>query len=235
MQNSLTIRAYTRQQHSHIHSYHQLVFPILGSITIEMGEFNGKVTVGECVIIPSGTHHGFKANEFARFIVADLDRLPCNLTEAKASPFSISSPLQSYLSFIKDQLENKVSPAIEEAMINMLFLLVEQEQAVQRIHPRIHAVLEHIQENLASNASINDLSQLAHLSQTQFKKVFKNATGQSPYQYITTQRMEKAKALLTHTDTPVQIVSEQVGYQDASAFSRRFSLFYGLSPSQSRK
>ncbi|POF56904.1 AraC family transcriptional regulator, partial [Vibrio vulnificus] len=49
-------------------------------------------------------------------------------------------------------------------------------------------------------------------------------------QYITALRMEKAKALLTHTDLPVQRVAEQVGYSDLSAFSRRFSRHFGLSP-----
>ncbi|WP_350629915.1 helix-turn-helix domain-containing protein, partial [Pseudoalteromonas sp. Q36-MNA-CIBAN-0048] len=47
---------------------------------------------------------------------------------------------------------------------------------------------------------------------------------------ITEKRMQKAKALLTHTDLPIQIIAEQVGYNDLSAFSRRFSLYFGLSP-----
>ncbi len=42
--------------------------------------------------------------------------------------------------------------------------------------------------------------------------------------------MEKAKALLTHTDLPVQLIAERVGYTDLSAFSRRFSIHFGLSP-----
>ncbi|WP_419535300.1 helix-turn-helix domain-containing protein [Endozoicomonas sp.] len=42
--------------------------------------------------------------------------------------------------------------------------------------------------------------------------------------------MEKAKALLTHTDLPIQLIAERVGYNDVSAFSRRFTSHFGLSP-----
>jgi len=50
------------------------------------------------------------------------------------------------------------------------------------------------------------------------------------HKYITELRMEKASALLAHTDLPIRIVAEQVGYQDLSAFSRRFSSYFGQSP-----
>lgn len=73
---------------------------------------------------------------------------------------------------------------------------------------------------------------MACLSPTQFKVLFKTNLGMSVQQYVTHHRMEKAKALLTHTDLPVQIVAERVGYNDLSAFSRRFSLHFGLPPRQ---
>lgn len=49
-------------------------------------------------------------------------------------------------------------------------------------------------------------------------------------QYITHVRMEKAKALLAHTDYPVQLVAKKVGYTDVSSFSRRFTAHFGLPP-----
>ncbi|MDF5570734.1 helix-turn-helix domain-containing protein, partial [Vibrio parahaemolyticus] len=33
-----------------------------------------------------------------------------------------------------------------------------------------------------------------------------------------------------HTDLPVQLIAERVGYSDLSAFSRRFSMHFGMSP-----
>ncbi|MGY8870371.1 MAG: helix-turn-helix domain-containing protein [Pseudomonadales bacterium] len=47
--------------------------------------------------------------------------------------------------------------------------------------------------------------------------------------------MAKAHGLLAHTDSPINIVANIVGYQDVPAFSHRFSAYFGHSPSNSRR
>jgi len=235
MQDNLSIRAYSKQQKGHVHCYHQLVLPIIGTIIIELEGYTGKVSVGECVVIPAQVFHLFKANESARFIVADLNHLPDNLLSMSSSVFAMSAPLRSYLVFIEQQLQHKVDQSLEKMMIEMFSKLLSEQIAGELIDPRIRAVLQSISDDLSQPLHVNQLAQLACLSPTQFKKVFKQCIGQSVLQYITEQRMEKAKALLTHTDIPVQLISEQVGYSDISAFSRRFSQFYQLSPRQIRR
>ncbi|WP_346993325.1 helix-turn-helix domain-containing protein [Alteromonas gracilis] len=42
--------------------------------------------------------------------------------------------------------------------------------------------------------------------------------------------MEKAKALLTNTDTPTLAVALSVGYDDVTSFTRRFKAYYGQPP-----
>ncbi|RBW46532.1 AraC family transcriptional regulator [Psychromonas sp. B3M02] len=235
MQDNLSIRAYSKQQKGHVHCYHQLVLPIIGTIIIELEGYTGKVSVGECVVIPAQVFHLFKADESARFIVADLNQLPDNLLSMSSSVFAMSAPLRSYLLFIEQQLQHKVDQSLEKMMIEMFSKLLSEQIAGEQIDPRVRAVLQTISDDLSQPLHVNQLAQLACLSPTQFKKVFKQCIGQSVLQYITEQRMEKAKALLTHTDIPVQLISEQVGYSDISAFSRRFSQFYQLSPRQIRR
>nr|WP_319556109.1 AraC family transcriptional regulator [uncultured Vibrio sp.] len=231
MKNSLSIRAYTKQLQSHVHDdYHQLVLPIQGNIAIEMPHFIGKVSVGECVVIPAGTEHGFKADEVARFIVADLDTLPSQFQQTGLMQFTVSPPLLSYLYFIEKQLEHQVDSGLESSVLTVFIMLLEQQTQVTPVEPRIRAVQAFIGENIEKSLSIAELSKIACLSPTQFKKRFKERVGVSTLQYITELRMEKAKALLTHTDLPVQLIAERVGYSNISAFSRRFSLHFGLSP-----
>lgn len=231
MKNSLSIRAYTKRLQSHVHNdYHQLVLPIQGSISIEMPHFVGKVSVGECVVIPAGTDHGFKADEVARFIVADLDALPRHFITVGLNVFSVTPPLLSYLYFTEKQLEYQVDSVLESSILNVFMMLLEQQTQVTPVDPRVRAAQTFISENIETPLSIAELSKIACLSPTQFKKRFKESLGISTLQYITELRMEKAKALLTHTDLPVQLIAERVGYSDLSAFSRRFSLHFGLSP-----
>lgn len=230
MSTSLTIRAYTKQKHSHTHDYHQLVLPVAGSINIRVAAFSGKVSVGQCVIIRAGEEHLFSADEAARFIVADMDELPVIMTLSPCSFFSVTPPLLSYLFYVETQLEYQVDAEMEQALESMFDQLLSRQTFDGRHDPRIHLVQTYITEHLADCLTLGELSALAYLSPTQFKKRFKQETGLTTFQFITEQRMLKAKALLTHTDLTVQTVAERVGYQDLSAFSRRFSAYFGLSP-----
>jgi transcriptional regulator GlxA family with amidase domain len=63
------------------------------------------------------------------------------------------------------------------------------------------------------------LAESAFLSETQFKKLFKQHTGMTVMKYVTKLRMEKALALITHTDYPLKIIGEKVGYKEPSTFS----------------
>lgn len=230
MKNSLSVRTYTKQGQSHSHPYHQLVLPIQGSISIELDGYKGKVSVGECVVIQSGKQHHFRANEAARFIVADINELPGNLLFSAHVVFAIMAPLRSYLHFIENQLEYQVDQSIEQDVFQLFYILLEKQILHLHSEQRIRSVQAFIDENISDNLQISELAKIACLSPTQFKKLFKSNLGVSAHKYITQKRMEKAKALLTHTDLPVQIIAQQAGYHDLSAFSRRFSLYFGLSP-----
>ncbi|MGX9416517.1 helix-turn-helix domain-containing protein [Vibrio sp. RC27] len=231
MKTSLSIRCYTKQLKSHSHSdHHQLVLPIQGSISMVMNDYVGKVSVGECVVIPLGVAHGFKADEASRFIVADMAELPAHLLNSHLSVFSVSPPMLSFLQFVEKQLEHQVDSGMEASILSVFGMLLEQQDIVQTLDPRIRTVLSFIAEHLDQPLTITQLAQAAFLSPTQFKKLFKESLGMSALQYITQQRMEKAKALLTYTDLPVQLVAEKVGYSDLSAFSRRFSVYFGRTP-----
>jgi AraC-like DNA-binding protein len=231
MKTSLSIRAYTKQLKSHAHGdYHQLVLPIQGNINIDMEGYLGKVTVGECVVIPAGVAHAFKADEAARFIVADMDVLPAHLVNSNLVIFSVTPPLLSFLQFVEKQLEHQVDSGIETSILNVFCMLLEQQGTAQPLDPRIRTVQAMITEQLDQPLTITELSKIAYLSPTQFKKLFKESLGMSAHKYITQHRMEKAKALLTHTDLPVRLIAERVGYSDLSAFSRRFSMHFGISP-----
>lgn len=232
MSNHLSIRSYSRQRHGHSHGFHQLVLPLRGVINIELSAFSGKVAPGECVVIRTGELHHFTANTEARFVVADMETLPRNLVDANQIAFSISTPLIRYLDFIEAQLEHQIEPEIEQSMFATFSLLLGKQRLMPRVDHRIQQVLQFMDQNLPQNMTISELSKRACLSETQFKKLFREQLGQSVMQYVTQKRMAKAKALLQHTDYPVQLIAEQVGYTDISAFSRRFSACFGLTPTR---
>ena len=72
------------------------------------------------------------------------------------------------------------------------------------------------------------------LSKAYFHKCFRQYTGKTPVELITSLRMEKAKTLLCMTDNPVAEISSVCGYDDPVYFSYLFKRSTGISPTQYR-
>lgn len=235
MENRLSIRSYSTKPTSHSHRYNQLVLPLRGVINIRVENFNGKVAPGECVVVKVNETHLFTAEEEARFVVVDMINLPQNILSSSRIVFATSKSLKSYLTFIENQLENKINIQLEQAMFEMFYLLLAEQLLLPKVDHRIGIAIAFIEQNLSDKLQIKQIADSAFLSETQFKKRFKQQTGMAVMQYVTKLRMEKAQALLTHTDYPLQIIGEKVGYTEPSAFSRKFSNYFGLSPTKFNK
>lgn len=101
--------------------------------------------------------------------------------------------------------------------------------------PRIQASLARIHQSFRENLSIEQLALEAHLSPSRFRTLFKNRTGLSPQDYLTSLRLSRARMLLEQTDEPLSQIAEAVGYPDQLYFSRLFRSRIGLSPSEYRR
>lgn len=232
MINTLSVRSYNRQTKNHAHDFHQIVLPLRGAINIEVENYSGKVTPKECVIVKAHETHYFNAEENAKFIVADTASLPPHILHSNKIVFSISSTLLLFLEFAESQLKHQIHPDIEALVFTTFYALLEEQKLFVQYDHRIREAVDYIHNNLAQNLSVERLANIAYLSATQFKRNFKLQTGQTVTEYITELRMKKAQALLLHTDSPLFVVAESVGYANVSAFSRRFSKHFGISPSR---
>lgn len=73
------------------------------------------------------------------------------------------------------------------------------------------------------------------LPERTFKRRFRDATGFAPIDYVQRLRIEDAKRRLERTDTPIDEISWQVGYEDAAFFRRVFKRITGVTPGAYRK
>lgn len=226
----LSIRSYTLTMQAHSHEYHQLVLPLHGSIDIQVGNFHGLVGPGQCVVVKSKEQHSFRSDEQASFIVADIDELPDNLRSLPNPSVYISPPLISFCMFAEKQLQHQLNAAIEHKMGELFTQLLLVQDFQLQLDERIARVVNYLNLNLDQTPLLAELASLACLSLSQYKTLFKQEMGKSTGKYLLDLRMEKSRALLAHSDFPIGIIAERVGYLDASAFSRRFSSYFGQSP-----
>jgi transcriptional regulator GlxA family with amidase domain len=92
-----------------------------------------------------------------------------------------------------------------------------------------------LQKHMARDIRISDLARAIAVSERTMARRFVAAIGQTPLEYLQAVRLQAARAMLETGDTPVQSIAAQVGYSDASSFSRLFRLGVGLSPGSYRR
>jgi transcriptional regulator GlxA family with amidase domain len=111
--------------------------------------------------------------------------------------------------------------------------------ALVRPLPHGDAVVRKVEEWLKAHFTQSDVVgravEAAGIPERSLKRRFKAATGVSLIEYVQNLRIEEGKALLENTGLPVEELSEQVGYADASFFRRLFRRLVGLTPGAYRK
>ena len=86
----------------------------------------------------------------------------------------------------------------------------------------------------AEPLDIPHLAAVAHLSPSQFGRVFKTVFGETPHRYLQRRRVERAMTLLRQTDRPVTDVAWDVGFASLGTFSRTFATIVGCAPTEFR-
>jgi len=90
--------------------------------------------------------------------------------------------------------------------------------------------IEFIDANLGEHLPLARIAGEAKLSPFHFAHVFKRLVGVAPHQYVMAQRLERAEALLTHSDWPIATIALELGYANQSHFSKAFHRLAGMTP-----
>jgi two-component system, response regulator YesN len=124
-------------------------------------------------------------------------------------------------------LEQQLSALCREGAEVVRRNTVSEGQAV------IFRSLDYILAHLDRDVTVAECAAHVHLSASYYSSLFKKVTGQTVTQYVTTERINKAKALLV-AGMPVQEVSAAVGYEERRYFSDMFKKITGMTPSEFR-
>jgi transcriptional regulator GlxA family with amidase domain len=92
-----------------------------------------------------------------------------------------------------------------------------------------------LREHFRDEDAVGRVVAVAAVPERTLHRRFKSATGRSLLEYLQGLRVEEAKRLLETSSTPVDEVSAQAGYADASFFRRLFKRLTGLTPGQYRR
>jgi transcriptional regulator GlxA family with amidase domain len=94
---------------------------------------------------------------------------------------------------------------------------------------------EWIAQHYELDSPVTAMATLSGLSERSFKRRFASATGMTPLEYVQALRLEESKHMLETSELPVEVIANEVGYEDASFFSRLFRRQVGLTPARYRR
>jgi AraC-like DNA-binding protein len=99
---------------------------------------------------------------------------------------------------------------------------------------QVRRVRDYVGENLGGDIGLSELASQTGLSPHYFSLLFKRAVGVSPYRYVLSTRIERAKRLLRERKMAMSEIALELGFADQSHFSKVFKTFAGATPRQYR-
>ena len=112
-----------------------------------------------------------------------------------------------------------------------------QIQSVDNHHQldQINAIVERVMDNLGEEFSVSALAQELGMSDSQFSRFFRRATGNTFTEFVNRIRVNRACQLLRESRRFIADISLEVGFNSMANFNRRFQDIKGMTPSDYRK
>lgn len=133
--------------------------------------------------------------------------------------------------------ENDGSSLRVDSLVLSLLLELRREDAElalargEAVRQAEHYLREHFHERV-------DLAQLArvvHVSPFHLHRLFRQATGTTPHEFVVDLRLQRSRELLARTELAVVDIATAVGFRSASHFANTFKRRFGVTPRQFRR
>jgi len=130
--------------------------------------------------------------------------------------------------------------SLEQAFI-IRFLIIASEEStdIAQAHPLPQPVLrraiEKLERESSSDFSLAELAEDSGYSRAHFSRMFKSATGKTPFQYLRNVRLERARHALGETNDGISEIAAVCGFSSHSHLTRLFIEQYGVTPTSYRR
>jgi len=125
-------------------------------------------------------------------------------------------------------------------VINYIFdkqydLLVQEKEFKTRAEILIEKAKQYIRSNLNKKITLKEISEYLHVNHFYFSHLFKNKVKISFKKFVLLTKMEMALSLLKNKNLTIREVSEKIGFDDWTYFSKLFRRIYKITPSEYRQ
>ncbi|MBS6196469.1 MAG: helix-turn-helix transcriptional regulator [Clostridiales bacterium] len=128
---------------------------------------------------------------------------------------------------------NRMADILRKQCLTLSHAFAEETKSIQKHHRNITTYIdEHFMD---IDFSITVAAEHYHMQVSNFSTYFKKCYNITFQQYTTQKRMELAQSLLLETDMGLELISDRLGYANASSFGRSFKRVVGMTPGDYRE
>lgn len=240
----------------HYHDFHKIIVFISGKVTYHIEGKAYHLKPRDILLVSQGAIHKPEIDPsvpYERYIFWIRDDLSCqelNTCFQKANDRSfnlvradsaLQERLKDLLPEIEQTLQNKHfgDTVLRNALftqfmiyINRIFLRTSSspDKKAYSSDTQIEQLLKYINRNLSENLSIDQLANRFFFSKYHMMRKFKNETGYTIHNYITSKRLLMARSLISQ-GMPVMKAAQASGFHDYTTFVRAYKKQFGKAPS----
>jgi transcriptional regulator GlxA family with amidase domain len=126
-------------------------------------------------------------------------------------------------------LYNLSSIIAHELIRSVLNFKTDSDTSIKKTEVQI--AINYMNQNFGEKITIETLSKLTNMSESNFNRIFKKEMGLSPIEYLINVRIKKAKKFLRARNLTITEISMKCGFYSISHFSSCFMKQLGMSPS----
>lgn len=228
--------------------YDSILLVLLKNGNFTFRDSNGDyvtATKNSIVILDCYIPHEYYSEDSAEFLWMHIDGVNCRdfcseiinangniIKDAKAGRLFLK--IYDGLSEHSDVTESDVSYLVHH-LLSVLLTPDVGQNAENRGKNVIRKAKEFIAEHLDEELTTQIISDALHISPTHLSRLFRQHTGFSPYDYVISERINKAKEYLLTTDKSITDIAYFTGFNSQSNFIYCFKNHERISPGRFRK
>ena len=221
---------------AHTHAEWEVIIVTQGALTAIIDGKEYALGVGDVTVIPPGTVHdnisdGLYVDAFLRATRLDFNA-PAVVHDSDGSIMELFKMLNKVMTE-KDLNYSKIADSLTATICAYI---KRQMNHSAPSYPFVDKLKSRIYENL-SNADFDISSQIKKIgfNSDYLRRCFKEASGETPLEYMTRLRVSMAESLLINNpQLSVKQISEACGFNDSFYFSTCFKKHSGYSPREYR-
>ncbi len=239
---SIDVRSYGRDSTTDSHGFAQIVLPLEGSLTMEIGTRGGAIRRGDMAFVDTDMRHDQASQHANRSFILDLDRqalAPRLRDELARSPYSALSPaankLVDFMALMATQpcASHETTQAIVERWAPLLFDTLAGETPRARL--RLTALLAAVEAEPGGQWTAASMARHVGVGVSRLHELFRHELNTTPRAWLSDLRLQRVREALCAGHLSIAELAYRFGYSDQSALTRAMRKATGLAPAAYRR